>query len=436
MIAKRIDRKGSGNSFKRTAAYIVNEKNGGQGDPVDWKLAEYVLDSEHAGEKVASHRITNCVSDELGWAVKECIALGMQNKRSTKDKSYHLVISFPEGERPTDDQMIDIEDHLVGAIGLQDHKRISAVHQNTDNWHLHVAIMTVHPETLRNVTPYYDEFRLQEACVELEIKHGLTRTRHSQAPERPLNKASEMEAHAGRISFARWVTETVAKPLTAAVTTAQTWQDIHQAAASFGLVIKPRGAGLIVTSTMANGKAVRMKASAVDPALAYKVLTDRLGPYEPPASSIEHPAVLQQYSGQPRGASAALWEKYQRERVQTTEARNAALASLRAGHRRYSEDLQAWHTKRFAAARAQHLSPANRTSTYRQLKADIVGYRGRQKEREAAERKALKAKYPNLAWSEFLVREAGRGDDRAAASLQRTVSKRMDVPTRGEAERD
>jgi hypothetical protein len=32
---------------------------------------------------------------------------------------------------PTPEQMIDIEDEIVRSIGLQDHKRISAIHQNT-----------------------------------------------------------------------------------------------------------------------------------------------------------------------------------------------------------------------------------------------------------------------------------------------------------------
>jgi hypothetical protein len=177
---------------------VLNDKDGGCGDPVDWKLGDYILDRDNAGEKVVSHRISDCLSDEQGWAVKKCMALAARNKRATKDKSYHLV--FPEGERPTDEQMVDIEDTLVAAIGFEGHKRISAVHQNTDNWHLHVAIVTVHPETLRNLTPYYDQYRLAEACVALEIKHDLTRTNHGHSPERSLN-GHEMEVHAGRISF-------------------------------------------------------------------------------------------------------------------------------------------------------------------------------------------------------------------------------------------
>jgi len=47
------------------------------------------------------------------------------------------------------------------ALGFGEHQRVSAVHQNTDHWHLHVAINKVHPTTLRNVTPIRDHYRLQ-----------------------------------------------------------------------------------------------------------------------------------------------------------------------------------------------------------------------------------------------------------------------------------
>ena len=52
MIAKRIIRK-SGRGTKQLLAHVVNEEGKGRGDPTDWKLAEYVLDTAHAGEKVA-----------------------------------------------------------------------------------------------------------------------------------------------------------------------------------------------------------------------------------------------------------------------------------------------------------------------------------------------------------------------------------------------
>jgi hypothetical protein len=282
VIAKRIKRTKTRDTFKRLAGYVLNEKNGGKADPVTWELAEYVFDSAHEGEKVAYWRVTNCGAEDPGFAVKEIIATQERNTRSKSDKSYHLVISFPPGEQPTREQIEEIEDHLVASIGLQEHQRISAVHQNTDCWHLHVAINKVHPTTLRNVEPYYDQPRLQAACAEMEIKHDLTRTNHGLKPEQPLNgKPAEMEAHAGRMSFHRWLIENAKDALVRGAVESTNWQQFHAVVARFGAVIKQRGAGLIIAHR--DNDRIRVKASAIDRSLSFKALTDRWGQYEPPA---------------------------------------------------------------------------------------------------------------------------------------------------------
>ena len=134
-------------------------------DPASWtRLNAYILDAGNGGEKVAWCRVSNCQSDDPGWAVKEILATQARNTRSRSDKNYHLVVSFPEGEKPTRVQMEDIEDTICAAIGFGEHQRVSAVHQNTDNWHLHVAINKVHPRTFRNIEPGYDHYRLRNAA--------------------------------------------------------------------------------------------------------------------------------------------------------------------------------------------------------------------------------------------------------------------------------
>jgi hypothetical protein len=151
------------------------------------------------------------------------------------------VIWFPPGEQPTREQIEDIEDQAVTAIGLQEHQRINAVHQNTDCWHLHVAVNKVHPTSLRNVEPYYDKIRLQEVCAELEVNHDLTRTNHGAEPEWPLNgKPAEMEAHAGRMSFHRWLIENAKDALIRGVADCSNWQEFHAVVARFGAVIATR----------------------------------------------------------------------------------------------------------------------------------------------------------------------------------------------------
>ena len=129
------------------------------------------------------------------------------------------------------------------AIGFGAHQRVSAVHQNTDNWHLHVAINKVHPVTLRNVTPIRDHFRLQAACLELEIKHGLTQEPHTvdfaQSRERKARgRAADFEARHGGQSFLAWTQEHARPALLAALEGGQGWQAMHRAAATYDLALK------------------------------------------------------------------------------------------------------------------------------------------------------------------------------------------------------
>ena len=68
MIARRISSPKGGAGFAQLGAYVLNAKT--TDDPESWtRLAAYILDTDRAGEKVAWSRVTNCQSDDPGWAV-------------------------------------------------------------------------------------------------------------------------------------------------------------------------------------------------------------------------------------------------------------------------------------------------------------------------------------------------------------------------------
>ena len=184
MIAKRIIRDRGGRSdFSRLAKYMLTAE--GRSDPATWvRTAEYVLDTAHEGAKVGTVRITNCQSEDPAMAVAEITATQARNTRSKTDKTYHLVVSFPPGERPDEAQMKYIEDELCAAIGFADHQRLSAVHTDTDHLHLHVAINKVNPRNFSNIEPYFDYRRLMETCTRLEIELNLERT-HQRSRDAP-----------------------------------------------------------------------------------------------------------------------------------------------------------------------------------------------------------------------------------------------------------
>ena len=421
MIAKRIMSPKGGAGYQRLAAYVLNvDDKQRASDPTAWdRLHAYVLDAKHEGEKVAWARVSNCIADDPGWAVKEILAVQSQNTRSRRDKNYHLVVSFPEGERPDRQQLEDIEDRLCEAVGLGEHQRVSAVHQNTDNWHLHIAINTVHPKSLRNVAPFQDHFRLQEACAELEIKHELVRDNHAD-PQRGRGArgtgsgAQAFDAHQDVPSFLTWVRKEAAADLVAARDSGKGWQGLHEAAASHGLVLKLRGAGLVVGHTQ--NSRLHIKASDVDRGLSFKALTDQLGPFEPAGQTASTKPATSFYREPMK--SGHLYEAFKQERDAAENARKAAQEALRTRHLNFTRELSEFYRDRMQREKLSGLRGALRRESFQHIATERTRDHAARKVREAAERVQARAAHPVPAWQQWLEAKAADGNVEALTMLR------------------
>jgi hypothetical protein len=144
------------------------------------KLAGYMLRSRHAtlGLGVEWAKTANCAGTDIKLSIEETECTQQLNRRAVTNKTFHYIISFPEGEKPSREVLEDIENVLSNAIGFTGHQRLVAAHTDTPNFHLHVAINRVHPESFHCISPYYSHFRMQAAADLLEKKYGLTRENH------------------------------------------------------------------------------------------------------------------------------------------------------------------------------------------------------------------------------------------------------------------
>lgn len=464
MIAHRIARKSATDAYTRLGLYVLDLDH--PQDPRAYeRLASYVVDRVGDGERVVAARVTNCETDDLEMALDQIERVQALNVRSKTDKSYHLVISFPEGERPTLDQLRDIEDHLVAAIGLSEHQRISAVHDDTDNLHIHVAINKVHPTTFRNVEPYRDHPRLMEACRELELKHGLRLDNHGLADERVAARdgnaarvgdgANKMEIHGGLESLGTWIQENARDAILADVGEAKSWSEVHQAFARHGLTLTLRPRGLVVAVA---GTAARVKASSIDRSLSGQKLAERFGEFQKwerpkaaekglgPDSSEgragERAAVPPGggYRGAPRhdkSMSKALYARYEKERAKALAGRTQALADIEQKYGAYAQQLRAHYQRQIGAVRQQRGVPKEVKAAQCQ-QVDLLRAKAAADRRERAklDRQAARAAFPLPTWQKFLETEAARGDEAALAVLRsRTIAKNSvgaDILTAGD----
>jgi Relaxase/Mobilisation nuclease domain len=421
LIAK-ASRRVAGGSFGRLAAYVSDLKR--IGDLHDCRrTADYILDRKGGGDRVDAIRVTHCHNDESDLALAEIAALQERDTTSKTDKTYHLIVSFPPGEKPTPAQLHDIEDTLCAAIGLAEHQRLSTVHNDKDHFHFHVAINKVHPTTLRTVTPYFDQARLQAACVDLEKKHGLIPTNHH-VPDRGRGQrndcAEAMERHGRQQSLIQWVRDEAGPALLQAQETGQGWQDLHQAAAVYGLEVKPRGAGLVIA--VAGDKYARVKPSDIDRRLSFGALTAKWGDYQ--ATTGPTPAPERIYPRAPLQTrspkTAELFALYQRDRERALTQRRAAREASKAATETYRRKLATWAIERQAAIKQQ---PA---ALRRESFADLSRARAQLLEavrtRLAEERKAAAAN-PLPIWQQGLVTQAA-GGNAAALEVMRATERR------------
>jgi len=114
------------------------------------RLARYIADASHGGEKCLLSWCAGCWSgdDEYELAIGEVAATQALNARTTREKTYHLMISFrPEDEgKLTPEIFRAIELEFAQALGFEEHQRHCGVHRNTDNIHIHIAYNQIHLE--------------------------------------------------------------------------------------------------------------------------------------------------------------------------------------------------------------------------------------------------------------------------------------------------
>ncbi|MEQ8664851.1 MAG: TraI/MobA(P) family conjugative relaxase [Rhodospirillales bacterium] len=251
------------------------------------RLARYIAAAEEPGEKLHDFWIGNTAGleklEDLEYALLDIEAV-RKMKPEANDKTYHFIVSLRPGEEEhlSGENLRDIAKRFVDELGFGEHQYVAGAHQNTDNFHLHVAVNRVHPETFKIKAPVRDFKTLARVSRELERELGLSHDRgmtdDDWLPGKSGHKAQDFERHTWRQSFQSYLIEN--KPdILAALDKAKTWRQVHRALeVGWTIELKPRGNGLVFANL--DDPKQSMKASAFDRSCAKKALEVRLGPYQ------------------------------------------------------------------------------------------------------------------------------------------------------------
>lgn len=376
-------------------------------------LVAYITDSQGKEHRLDIVTVTNCLSETVEAATEEILATQGMNKRATGDKTYHLILSFSPSETPEPSVLKNIEERVCASLGFEGHQRISAVHNDTDILHIHIAINKIHPEKHTMHEPYKAYKTLGEICEKLEIEHGLERVNHTPRHSRSEGRVQDMERHSGIESLSSWIKSECLSDLQAA----KSWEQLHEVMQANGLSITPRGSGLVIESI---GSGVTVKPSTVSRDLSKGALEKRLGEYQ--VSQHAPIKAERSYTEKPielKGVNTVeLYAQYQQSQAQNKTNQSKALIALRGLKASKINDAKASNKLRRQAIKLMGGSPLAKRILYAQASSALK----RQIQKINADAKAETAKlYKNNrreTWADWLKSEGLKGNDEAIAALR------------------
>lgn len=400
MIVKKVASKGSG-SFKG--------------------LSDYLLDKSNDGEKIENISFSNCPYSDIEKNISFIRAMQDLNQRTNSDKTLHLIVSFQEDEKPTIDQLQNIEEELLKSIEMKDHHRLSVTHTNTDNFHLHIAVNRIHPLTNNIVDTFRDIPKLHKKAVELEEKHNLKRDNH--IPNWQLEKdgikkdaakhgkPKDIEIHSGMDNLLTWIKEEALEDIKEVLKDPKsTLEDLHQVLADYNLELKLRGNGIVIGDKTRN---LFIKASDVHRDLSKGKLEKRFGEFK--TSKIT--TTPKKKFGKPVNE---YWKKYQELSQSKRETKKEELRLEKLSR----ETLKTQISKKYAdQIQKVQLNPLINKRDKAGVRKKI--YEARSKELKslqvtfAEKRKEISSRTNQTSFKEYLMELALQGDEGALKELRK-----------------
>ena len=368
------------------------------------RLVKYLIDGQDKLQRVGEVRVTNCYSGDVRFAVLETLNTQARNTRAGPDRTYQ-ILSFRAGEEVDRETLALIEERVCNALGFADHQRVSVVHHDTDNLHVHIAINKIHPTRYTIHNPYRDFHTLAQVCEQIEADYQLEKDNHQARKCGAENRAADMESHAGVESLLGWIRGECGDQIRAA----KSWGELHAVLRDQGLELRQRANGLV----FADGSGVMVKASAVDRAFSQPKMEARLGEFVARPEGREGRAPRKAYAKRPVRCginTAELFAKYQREQAQNSHTCAAANAQARDRKSRLIEAAKQRGRLKRSAIKLMDTSRIAKKLMYRATGTTLVGQIAAINKAYLKERQANYDRHRRRSWAAWLRARAVDGD--------------------------
>lgn len=372
------------------------------------RLIDYLQNDQGKLSRVGTIKLHNLESYTATTAAMEMQALQNMNTRSKNDKTFHFVISFKQGERPSQEILDQIEEATIKKLGFENHQRISIQHDDTDNFHIHVVVNKINAKG-KIIEPYYSKFKLQEIAQECEVKFGLGQDHHRTYSDY-CNEQRDIEAKTGEETLQGYLRDRKDK-----LKSAKNWNEFIKTLNSMGIEIQNRGNGFVFT----DGN-IHVKASKIDRAFSKASLEKLFGEFTPEIAKTSDLSVKQEsYESKPKNLAneqeKQLWEKFskQREEFNYFELRNQKFKERKT----QSESIKSFASWECNIINRSCLPPLLKMLIIRLIRRNALEKQKKLKAKMEQELREQRLKNTN--WNYFLRDQVAKGNNVATNLLQK-----------------
>ena len=391
MIVKKIKPKLANGKMPGRARYVRD-------------LTDYMA-APDKGEKLLYLGGVGFHSDDFATRQVEMMSVAHGAVRSPQPVQ-HWVLSWHEGEQPTPEQCEEAVSILLDEMGLAGHQVLFALHQNTENIHLHIAINRVHPETelVIKVNEGKDFEPAHRAIARIEHRQGwqsepralfrvledgqVVAADRGQKAKGPARKARDMEARTGERSGQRIAAEELAEIIKAS----SSWGELHGRLAERGARFETKGSGAVILIGD-----IAVKASSAGRECSLAALKKRLGDFQPADAAVSTTA----RKPEPIRPDAKGWDDYIGARKDHYSRKAREQAELR---KRHDDERQALAEQQREQRRNVLQGDWKRKGEVLNAMRSVVASdqakaKAELRERQRREREALATRFPS--WPDY-----------------------------------
>jgi len=372
-------------------------------------LSNYMLNPESKGaEKCTAWGSFGMYCDTKTDLQNEMIAMSRCSTRS-KDPLDHWILSFKENENPTGEQVQAMVQQILQDFDMPDHQAFFAVHEDTDNRHVHILLNRISPTDLKAKVIGGGLYKLHAQKVVAKLAHdfGFSAEANDRftvneqgkvvrnKPADDKGKNWEAEKHSAA-NDEESISDRAKRELTTIFDKAESWQDLHQQLGQLGYRYEKSGSGAKV---FFDDVAIKASDASKKRNSALGKLQKRFGEFE----AADQPQAVAQEKVQPRfelphELRETAWHEYRTEARKKKQGRKPAFNALRDKHSDQMRQLkEAQKAERQLIYKQGWQGKKDALNAFRAVLAvEHLANRDALKKRFAEEREAVKQRFKPL----------------------------------------